>query len=108
MPRPFFHAVRCTSFLVFVIGVIPFGACSFRKLTDTPQQQIEPRRTAVNINTADRPLLESLPNVGPVLAEKIIEHRTRYGPFRKVEHLLLIEGVSEKRFQAMLPMITAN
>ena len=60
---------------------------------------------AVNINTADAAELSRLPHIGPALAEKIIEHRKRYGPFRRVEHLLIIEGVSDRRFREIRHLI---
>ena len=62
-------------------------------------------QAAVNINTAGAAELRSLPNVGPALAEKIIRHRERYGPFRRVEHLLIIEGISDRRFREIRHLI---
>jgi competence protein ComEA len=49
--------------------------------------------------------LEALPNVGPNLAKKIVEHRERFGRFRKPEHLLMIEGVSDKRFREIRHLV---
>lgn len=54
---------------------------------------------AVNINTADVNELQRIPGIGPVLAKKIADHRDRYGPFRRPEEILIIDGVSEKRFR---------
>lgn len=54
---------------------------------------------AVNINTADEAQLQEIPGIGPGLAKKIIEHRTLHGPFRRPEHILIVEGISEKRFR---------
>ena len=110
MPTPFFHTVRSIAFLLFCIAVILSGGCTSRKITDPPAQTIATSHalSRVNINTADRDLLETLPHVGPTLADKIILHRTNYGPFGRVEHLLLIEGLSETRFNAMRHLITAE
>ena len=55
----------------------------------------------MNINAANSAELEVLPHVGPALSRKIIEHRERYGPFRKPEHLLVIDGMSEHRFREL-------
>ena len=63
---------------------------------------------ALNINTADINSLQALPGIGPQLAAKIIEHRTRYGPFRKPEHLLIVDGISEKRYRDVEKLITTN
>ena len=59
----------------------------------------------ININTATPAELDRLPGIGPALAARIIEHRTRYGPFRRAEHLLIIPGISERRFAEMRPFI---
>lgn len=55
--------------------------------------------TAVNINRASLDELEKLPFVGEGFARKIIEHREKYGNFRRAEHLLLIEGISDRKFR---------
>ncbi len=47
----------------------------------------------ININTADASLLEDLPGVGPVLAERIVAHREQHGPFASVEALESVTGV---------------
>lgn len=47
----------------------------------------------VNVNTATAGELESLPGIGPVLAARIVEHRTRHGPFQTLEDLLRVEGI---------------
>jgi competence protein ComEA len=55
--------------------------------------------TTVNINTASQNELEKLPSVGESFARKIIEHREKHGKFRRAEHLLLIEGISDRKFR---------
>ena len=59
----------------------------------------------VNINTASADDLQRIPHVGEKLAAKIIEHRETNGPFRRVEHLMLIPGISDKRFRKIRPMV---
>ena len=51
------------------------------------------------INTAGVGDLRRIPNIGEKLALKIVEFREKHGPFRRVEHLLLIDGVSDRRFR---------
>jgi competence protein ComEA len=62
----------------------------------------------VNVNTASRAELERLPGLGPALARRIVEHRERHGPFRRAEHLLLVRGLSERRFEALRAHVTAE
>ncbi|MEU1280830.1 ComEA family DNA-binding protein [Streptomyces sp. NPDC005805] len=52
----------------------------------------------VSLNTATAEQLETLPGVGPVLAQHIIDHRTRNGGFRSVEELRDVNGIGERRF----------
>jgi competence ComEA-like helix-hairpin-helix protein len=73
-------------------------------LKATSQQQ--PQR--ININTASPQELEALPGIGKALAERIIEHREKYGPFRRPEHLLIVRGISDKRFQNLRDLITVE
>jgi competence ComEA-like helix-hairpin-helix protein len=64
--------------------------------------------TFINLNTATPDELEKLPGVGDALAARIIEHRERYGRFRRVEHLLLVRGISERRFRAISAYLTVE
>jgi competence ComEA-like helix-hairpin-helix protein len=59
----------------------------------------------ININTASEPELEALPGVGKAIAERIILHREQYGPFRREEHLMMVRGISDRKFRALRPMI---
>jgi competence protein ComEA len=63
---------------------------------------------AVDINTASVDDLERLPHIGRRTAESIVAFRAQNGPFRRVEHLLLIRGVSEDRFNELRPLICVN
>jgi competence protein ComEA len=52
----------------------------------------------INLNTATAEQLQTLPGIGPSLAKTIIEHRTKSGKFNKVEELLNVKGIGEKKF----------
>lgn len=62
----------------------------------------------ININTATREELEKLPGIGETLAARIIEHREKYGRFRRTEHLLMVRGISEQRLSAISKFLTAE
>ena len=64
--------------------------------------------TLININTASANELETLPGIGEGLAERIVEHRDKFGPFRRPEHLLIVRGLSDKRFRALRDLITVR
>jgi competence protein ComEA len=59
----------------------------------------------IAINTADVTALEALPGVGPVLAQRIVEHRNRNGPFAVVEDLLDVPGIGEAKLAALREMV---
>ena len=63
---------------------------------------------AIDINTASAVDLEKIPFIGRQLAARIVEHRTRHGLFRKPEHLMLIDGISDKRFRQIRHLIKAE
>ena len=53
----------------------------------------------VNINTAQRHLLMSLPYIGRKTANDIIKYRNEHGKFSSKEELLNIKGIGEKKFK---------
>lgn len=59
----------------------------------------------VNLNTATLAELDSLPGVGPVLAQRIIDHRTKRGPFRTVEDLRQVDGIGEETFARLKDLV---
>ena len=60
----------------------------------------------VNINTASTQELEKLPGIGKVMAERIVAHREQFGRFRRAEHLLLVRGISDRKFRAICALLT--
>ncbi len=88
------------------------GSCVKLPRRATPSVSRDARATRTpedipltSLNDATREELERLPGVGPALAARIVEHRERYGRFRRAEHLLLVRGVSERRFRQLRPFL---
>ncbi|MDH6215639.1 competence protein ComEA [Streptomyces pseudovenezuelae] len=52
----------------------------------------------VALNTATVDQLDTLPGVGPVLAQHIIDYRTQHGGFRSVDELREVNGIGDRRF----------
>lgn len=59
----------------------------------------------VNLNTAGVEELATLPRVGPVLAQRIVDWRKQHGSFGSVEELDAVEGVGPKLLEALLPLV---
>ena len=62
----------------------------------------------VDLNTATQAQLEALPGIGEVLAKRILKYRAAYGPFLNVEQLMEVDGIGEKRFEALKKWITVE
>jgi competence protein ComEA len=60
----------------------------------------------ININTATAAELEALPGVGPAMAARIVEFRTKNGGFKKLEDLMNVKGIGEKTFLKLKPLVT--
>jgi competence ComEA-like helix-hairpin-helix protein len=67
-----------------------------------------PSKTLINLNTASREELERLPGIGEGLAARIVEHRERHGAFRRIEHLIIVRGISERRFAELRAFVTVE
>jgi len=62
----------------------------------------------VNINTADKALLCTLPGIGDTRAESIIEYRQEHGSFLTIEEIMQVSGIKESSFQKIKEKITVN
>ncbi len=59
----------------------------------------------INQNQASPKDLEALPEVGPKLAEKIVQNRQKEGKFHKIEDLMRVKGVKDKKFEKIKPFV---
>lgn len=60
---------------------------------------------ALDLNTASLEELETLPGIGPVLAERIVEYRERYGGFQSVEEIMYVSGIGEKTYAKIADLL---
>ena len=107
--RPAIRAALLSfSLIVCVSGCVKRGRHVVTHQYANDLQTTTPAQTRININTASANELETLPGIGKSLAERIIEHRQEFGPFRRPEHLIIVRGVSDKRFRALRDLITVE
>jgi competence ComEA-like helix-hairpin-helix protein len=66
----------------------------------------QPPAKPLDLNTATVEQLEQLPGIGPVTAKAIVRFRTKSGPFRRVEDLLAIRGITKRKLEKLRPYVT--
>ena len=92
--------------LMVLALTVPMGAA--QQSTERPSAAKETMASPVNLNTATVAQLESLPGIGARTAERIVEYRQKNGSFKKIEELMNVQGVGEKSFLKLKPLITVT
>lgn len=59
----------------------------------------------IDLNTATVEELQQLPEIGPARAQAIVHFRERSGPFRRVEDLLAVRGISKRILEKIRPYV---
>jgi competence ComEA-like helix-hairpin-helix protein len=67
-----------------------------------------PPSKPIDLNLANVKELQELPGVGPVTAQRIIDLREKSGRFHRVEDLLAVRGISQKKLDALRPYVTVS
>lgn len=80
-------------------------ACSREEGADQSRQKEQVLRPCLNLNSARAEELIELPGIGHALARRIIEHRERYGPFRRTEEVIIVEGLSDRKYRAIASLV---
>ncbi|NUS62482.1 MAG: ComEA family DNA-binding protein [Saccharothrix sp.] len=84
-----------------------------RKVTDGEQIAVgipapQPTATAtepLSLNTATKEQLDTLPGVGPVTAQRIVDRRQKRGPFTSLEQLSEIEGIGDAKLAKLRDLV---
>ncbi|MGC0251659.1 ComEA family DNA-binding protein [Pseudactinotalea sp. Z1748] len=59
----------------------------------------------VNLNSADSAELQTLPGIGPAMAERILAHRDEHGPFGGVEELQAVSGIGPATMERLRDLV---
>ena len=70
------------------------------------QAQAAAEKPSLNLNAATVEQLATLPGIGPKVAERILEYRTKNGGFKKIEELMNVKGIGEKSFLKIKPLVS--
>ena len=108
MPIKFTSQRPALAAIIFAAGLSAAGCQRAQVPVTSPAPSVISAGPRLNLNTAAASELEKLPGLGPVLAARIVAHRQAYGPFRRVEYVLLTRGFSERRFRQIQPLVTAE
>jgi competence ComEA-like helix-hairpin-helix protein len=84
------------------------GFAALLALCASVQAEKQPPAKPIDINVANVKELQELPGVGKVTAQRIIDLRQKSGRFHRVEDLLAIRGISQKKLDAMRPYVTIS
>jgi len=98
-----------------VVSILPPGGDALY----TPSLPLQPPQTPappssrdsegrLNINIASRSELMDLPGIGPSLSERIVQYRELHGHFSRIDDLRHVTGIGERRFEAIMNIITVG
>jgi len=90
--------VLCTLFLAAPL----FTASAHAQSAPAPAAE----KATLNLNAATVEQLATLPGIGPKVAERILEYRTKNGGFKKIEDLMNVKGIGEKSFLKIKPLVS--
>jgi competence ComEA-like helix-hairpin-helix protein len=68
----------------------------------------KPPEKPLDLNSATSAQLQQLPGIGPVTAGDILQFRAKSGPFRRVEDLLAIRGITRRKLDRLRPYVTVS
>jgi comEA protein len=71
-------------------------------------QKKHPPANSVELNSASAAELQQVPGIGPATAKSIVNFREKSGPFKRVEDLLAIRGISKQALERMRPYLAVN
>src|ERR1019366_6705416 len=95
MPH-FSRSCRARGLILSLIFFISFASALAQK---------QPPSKPIDLNVANVKELQELPGVGAVTAQRIIDMRQKSGRFKRVQDLLAVRGISQKKLQALRPYV---
>jgi len=91
--------------LLFLIGVSLLGLALMAWRRVIPAEPTAFLQLEIHVNRASASELTSLPGIGPILAQRIVEDRKRHGRFLTLEDLKRVKGVSAKTLEKLQGLV---
>jgi len=94
--------------LLFVAILAVFGLSSFVPVAAVAAGKAVAAEVVetVQLNQATAEQLQSLPGIGPALAERIVAYRKENGPFKSLDQLTEVRGIGQSKFDAFKDRLT--
>ena len=86
------------------LGLLLIGLLLSGAVLAAPADKATPD-APVDLNNASVAELGSVPGIGKVTAQRIVEWREKHGPFRHAEDLMKVKGIGEKSFDKLRPYV---
>jgi competence ComEA-like helix-hairpin-helix protein len=91
------------------VGTDPQSADTSASTVTAPAESVRAAASPrLDLNHADAAALDRLPGIGPVLADRIIAHRTQHGPFQEADDLQAVPGIGQALFKRLAPLVTVG
>jgi competence protein ComEA len=87
------NKLKITCVLILCIGM------TMSSISVLAQKSSPASTEKINLNSATLEQLQTLPGIGPAIAKSIIDHRTKVGKFSRIEEIINVKGIGEKKFQ---------
>ena len=84
------------------------GSQDSAQSTNSPGATPDSTDTRIDLNTASVEELQTLSGVGPVMSQRIIDHRTQIGGYTSVDELLDVKGIGTKTLENLRPMVKVS
>lgn len=96
----------CAALLMIPLREDPYEEMPFEPQTTVVLQELDEflKLDSTDINSADQEELISLPGIGEVLAERILQYRAAHGSFQNWEEFRNIQGVGERLIETLRPV----
>lgn len=91
-----------------VEDVQPFGLKEFKPEGFRNVLSDQKINEKININTASADELDLLPGIGPVYAQRIVDYRSKNGPFKTIAEIQNVAGIGPKTFEKLKGSITVK